>query len=299
MDIQILNDANNNWIVTFIGSIAGALLSGIVAIAIFYFSGKRERKKERKQERKKIKENIAFLGVSIDALKEASIRQIESLHSFINSLDDDKEDYNRISLISGFNPSELFIIERTELFKTLVSIREGDADVKAKHFADLISYILLLIEIKKDLPNQFAHFDEIKKKYAFSFVENYNKIMYLYLEFGQQTGSIYLTRGHDLLFEEFAKIIKNYKSSSPKIDSIYNSIIVPLNQITQKPIYSTDPRMLLLFNSVYGAEVDFKIYKSNFESHKSLFNDVISKIIKSNNVIKSTFDILINNKPIN
>lgn len=296
--MNILNDANDNWIFSIIGSLAGAIFSGLVAILIFYCGGRREKKREKKRENIKRYEIESFLKIQVKSLYDASNRQVDSLKFFVESLKNDSGDNFEIELISGFNPSDLFVIELVELFKILVTSRNGDIELKSQSFITFKNNVLLLIDIKNDLEKMIIDFKEKIYLYESEYKKCIRKIIQEYKELGIRYENQHLKSGQDTFFENWVLIIDKWNGIDEPliIDVTYENLIKPLQEIIRQAIENGDFRAIHIDNIVYDAIKHYNNYKKHLSNYHYLFSDLIPKILESNQKVAINFKLLINNK---
>lgn len=297
MNINILNEAGNNSVSSLLNSnLAGAFLSGLLALCIFILGNYFKKQTDKKREIKKIKETEAFLRTSIDGLALASIRQVQSLKEFIESIKDEAKDNITLNLISGFNPSELFIINRAELYRALVSSRNGDIIKSAQLFTDFRNNVLLLIDIQNDLQKYYIDFAEKKIQYSELFYESYKSIIKHFLELEQQNKNKNSEYPIDSFYVEFSKIMNSFNTFDININTHYSNLILPLKKLIYDPVHRNNSNIILFFDDVIYCEKHYKNYTKNSKHHQDLSLEYITSIESGIKHIIDSYAVLIENK---
>ena len=248
--MNIVIESSSTPILSYIISIAAIIFPGLLAIAIFIWTGSREKKKEKGKEIRKIKENNTFLQTNIDGIEKASQNQIYNLDIFLSSLKGDLDDSAILNIVSGFCPIEIFTISRTDLYKTLVLSRDGDIIKKQQLFFKFISNVLLLIDIKNDINTRIT---ELYMEYTnhIDLLNSYIKnLMTFHDELIPENRLTSFSLPEDLFYKKIDKIIDDYSKSNKNIYEINHYLIAPLTEIINNPNIPYDGKMKTLTDIV-------------------------------------------------
>mgnify|MGYP001806238529 FL=1 len=234
--------SSDSILITLMGAIIGALISGVFAIIVFKWGLKKEKQKNEEIERKRISDQTAFLKTSLLLIQEKTISQSNYLIDFSHELK--KRDFKDKTLRSSvaLKIDGIKTIPYTDLYKIFISKNKDNAIM----YNEFQAHIELLNSYKEYLPYLLDKFNE-----------SFNKIQ---KEFGEAILKF------NSLFDEK---VPNYNGLQPELKEIiefWASQISKWKNINEKLIdnYRTDP--YIVYDNIIKPVIDF-IRSNHLESN--------------------------------
>src|ERR1035437_5119416 len=280
MSIWFISGTPSNSIYSVVGGLLGAFLSGLVAILIFVFGKKLDKKKERMKQVARDKEVQTLLGVQIKGIQAPLAKQISSIRHFLSLLKTDREQDMELPIVSSFTPNELLFIKKDELYKVLVHEREGGTQAKQEYFFDFRNNLLFLVDSHKAIKTWATDFNNKYQEYVSKFKEHLEKVMRTLDVLGIEVEAKRTKVGEDKFFEATDKVIENLKAieNFQDIHIIYKNLIIPMHKICQdKSIVYGETRVSLILSDVMSAMFYYENYENTRITYYHLFLDLARK----------------------
>lgn len=103
-----------------IGSVIGAIISGIFAILVFYFGIKHERRKEQKKTINELKNHLDYLRISIEGIVEKITEQADFIDKFILKFNEKNFLRKELTTSQNTNSKSLRAVPLTEIKKAFL-----------------------------------------------------------------------------------------------------------------------------------------------------------------------------------
>lgn len=134
------------------------ILSGLISFLIAYYIFSRGKKKEKESEDEKLKELEGYFYAFFDPLNESIDLQVLYLVKFSHILKEKNNENYSLIIVSSLRIQRILDINEIDLFRIFILGKDGDNNVKNKHFRNLQNQLVLISEIIKRINENFNMF---------------------------------------------------------------------------------------------------------------------------------------------
>lgn len=282
-----------------IGSLVGAVVSGLIAITIFIIGNTIEKKRGKINTLQKLIEQEEYLRVQLITVCEKASEQATSLQDYLIKLKIELEQDIILKAVTGFNPIEIKTVNDQDQFKLLVHNREGNTNIKVGLFKDFRNSVLYLINAKENIPSSFKELNQKTENFISKYKDSLEFIVRKFEEFGVMAEKNNVIIGDDPFLDSYENIVKELKTIENYQDIFisYNSLLHPLLKVCKdKNKVAGDVRVPVIIREVMNAIHQMKSLQNANRFYFEYFNSISQDLNLNAQKAQASFNKLCENK---